>query len=74
MNAFAAAPRVVGSFDVSMTLPCGHRIPIPWDASAPAQMACVLDHQVHCTAVPADLEPLRFGALTDHRADGPTRG
>jgi len=33
----------------SIRLPCGHEVDVPWGSSVPAQMACVLHHQVECT-------------------------
>jgi len=57
MTAYAAVPRAVLPSVWRIHLTCGHDVEVPWGASAPAQMACVLRHQTLCVEPVESLHP-----------------
>ena len=50
-----SAARSTWSNEWRIRLPCGHLIAIPWESAVPAQMACIVHHQVECAEPVAPL-------------------
>jgi len=55
MNVARAGGRATPSNEWKIRLPCGHLIAIPWESAVPAQMACIVHHQVECAEPVAPL-------------------
>ena len=47
-NVARAGGRSTPPNDWRIRLPCGHLVAIPWESAVPAQMACIVHHQVEC--------------------------
>jgi hypothetical protein len=62
MNASRAGGSMASPNTRKIRLPCGHWVEVPWPSAVPAQMACLVHHQVDC-AEPLTPLPASWRAL-----------